>query len=149
MLIYDKDERWTASQLLRHPYFKEFRDFDHQQISQFTAGPAGFARSISSNLADNLSAYSRRNSDNASDVEVGSGQGLGHKLAGAGQSTYANKLLKPKKKKLDKKKQVLGNKKLPDLKMLVNGDYRGSNYTVSSDDEIFNVSALNFSNSNC
>ena len=26
--------------------------------------------------------------------------------------------------------------------MLVNGDYRGSNYTVSSDDEIFNVSTL-------
>ena len=30
MLIYDKDERWTASQLLKHPYFKEFRDFEHQ-----------------------------------------------------------------------------------------------------------------------
>jgi len=28
MLIYDKDERWTASQLLKHPYFKEFREFD-------------------------------------------------------------------------------------------------------------------------
>jgi renal tumor antigen len=55
MLIYNKDERWTASQLMKHPYFKELRDFDHQQISQFTAGPQGFARSISSNLADNLS----------------------------------------------------------------------------------------------
>ena len=76
MLIYDKDERWTASQLLKHSYFKEFRDFEHQQISQFTAGPQGFARSISSNLADNLSQYSRRNSDNASDVEVGSGIGI-------------------------------------------------------------------------
>jgi serine/threonine protein kinase len=70
MLIYNKDERWTASQLMKHPYFKELRDFDHQQISQFTAGPQGFARSISSNLADNLSQYSRRNSDNASDVEA-------------------------------------------------------------------------------
>jgi serine/threonine protein kinase len=29
MLIYDKDERWTASQLLKHPYFKELRDADH------------------------------------------------------------------------------------------------------------------------
>lgn len=29
MLIYDKDERWTASQLLKHTYFKELRDFDH------------------------------------------------------------------------------------------------------------------------
>jgi len=27
MLLYDKDERWTASQLLKHPYFKEFREF--------------------------------------------------------------------------------------------------------------------------
>ena len=70
MLIYNKDERWTASQLMKHPYFKELRDFDHQQISQFTAGPQGFARSISSKLADNLRQYSRRNSDNASDVEV-------------------------------------------------------------------------------
>ena len=76
MLIYDKDERWTASQLLKHQFFKEFRDFEHQQISQFTTGPQGFARSISSNLADNLSQYSRRNSDNASDVEVGSGIGM-------------------------------------------------------------------------
>jgi len=29
MLIYDKDERWTASQLLKHVYFKELRDFEH------------------------------------------------------------------------------------------------------------------------
>ena len=29
MLIYNKDERWTASQLMKHPYFKELRDFDH------------------------------------------------------------------------------------------------------------------------
>ena len=36
--------------------------------AKFTAGPSGFARSISrSNLAENLSQYSRRNSDNASD----------------------------------------------------------------------------------
>lgn len=26
--------------------------------------------------------------------------------------------------------------------MMVNGDYRGSNYTMSSDDEVFNVSLL-------
>jgi hypothetical protein len=26
--------------------------------------------------------------------------------------------------------------------MMVNGDYRGSNYTMSSDDEVFNVSCL-------
>lgn len=29
MLIYNKDERWTASQVLKHTYFKELRDFDH------------------------------------------------------------------------------------------------------------------------
>jgi renal tumor antigen len=29
MLIYNKDERWTATQVLKHPYYKEFRDFDN------------------------------------------------------------------------------------------------------------------------
>ena len=29
MLIYDKDERWTASQLLKHAYFRELHEFDH------------------------------------------------------------------------------------------------------------------------
>lgn len=28
MLIYNKDERWTCSQVLKHPYFKEFRELD-------------------------------------------------------------------------------------------------------------------------
>ena len=39
-------------------------------MGKFTAGPTGFNRSISKsnlNLVDNLSQYSRRNSDNASD----------------------------------------------------------------------------------
>lgn len=31
-----------------------------------------------------------------------------------------------------------GGKKFPELKMMVNGDYRSSNYTMSSDDEVFN-----------
>ena len=47
--------------------------------------------------------------------------------------------MKKKKAKVDKKKQT-NAKKFPELKMHVNGDYRGSNYTMSSDDEIFNVS---------
>lgn len=50
-----------------------------------------------------------------------------------------------KKKKLDKKKMQHGsgaNKKFPELKMMVNGDYRSSNYTMSSDDEVFNVSNI-------
>lgn len=65
MLIYNADQRYTAAQLLRHSYFKELRDYE---MAQFTAGPSGFARSISrSNLVENLSQYSRRNSDNASD----------------------------------------------------------------------------------
>ena len=46
-----------------------------------------------------------------------------------------------KTKKIDKKKvhnQGQGGKKFPELKMMVNGDYRSSNYTMSSDDEVFN-----------
>lgn len=37
-------------------------------------------------------------------------------------------------------------KKFPELKMMVNGDYRSSNYTMSSDDEVFNVSIIFLSN---
>ena len=47
--------------------------------------------------------------------------------------------IKKKKAKVDKVKKT-NAKKFPELKMHVNGDYRGSNYTMSSDDEIFNVS---------
>ena len=53
MLIYNSDDRYTASQCLKHPFFKELRD---QDMAQFTAGPAGFARSLSrSNLVENTS----------------------------------------------------------------------------------------------
>lgn len=45
-----------------------------------------------------------------------------------------------KKKAKEPKKKTNNSKKFPELKMHVNGDYRGSNYTMSSDDEIFNVS---------
>jgi hypothetical protein len=39
---------------------------------------------------------------------------------------------------VDKKKMGYMGKKFPELKMMVNGDYRSSNYTMSSDDEVFN-----------
>ena len=67
MIIYKADDRYTANQLMKLPYFKELRE---QEINTFTGGTIGsFNRSISrSNLnPDNLSSYSRRNSDNASD----------------------------------------------------------------------------------
>ena len=50
----------------------------------------------------------------------------------------------PKKKnKIDKKKFAQYQaKKFPEMKMMVNGDYRGSNFTMSSDDEGFNVSSI-------
>ena len=40
--------------------------------------------------------------------------------------------------KVDKNKFKKNAKKFPELKMVVNGDYRSSNYTMSSDDEVFN-----------
>jgi serine/threonine protein kinase len=43
MLIYNPDERYTASQILKHPFFKELREQDqqaaHHHMSQITAGP--------------------------------------------------------------------------------------------------------------
>ena len=61
---------------------------------------------------------------------------------GVQASQYVNhKHLNAKKKnKIDKSKIHKGAKKFPELKMMVNGDYRSSNYTMSSDDEVFNVS---------
>lgn len=65
MLIYNADDRPTASQCLKHPYFKELRE---QDMAGFTVGPKDFPRSLSrSNLVENTSQYSRRNSDNASE----------------------------------------------------------------------------------
>jgi hypothetical protein len=83
-----------------------------------------------------LSQYSRRNSDNASEVEV---------VPGVQGSQYVNHkhLIAKKKNKIDKSKIKQGGKKFPELKMMVNGDYRSSNYTMSSDDEVFNVSFFN------
>lgn len=58
-----------------------------------------------------------------------------------GGSTYAAlKNHKKKQHKIDKKKITNHDKKFPELKMLVNGDYKSSNHTMSSDDEVFNVS---------
>jgi hypothetical protein len=51
MLIYNPDERYTASQILKHPFFKELREQDqqaHHHMSQITAGPQGFTKSVSS-----------------------------------------------------------------------------------------------------
>lgn len=145
MLIYDKDERWTATQLLKHVYFKEFRDLETAKISQFTSGPQGFARSISSNLADNLSQYSRRNSDNASDVDNGGSSGLGNISMNqiGNSSTYVTNKNQPNKKfhKLDKNKFKKQPKKFPELPK-GQGDFRNSNQTMSSDDEVFNVSKV-------
>ena len=36
MLTYNAEDRYTAGQCLKHPYFKELRE---QDIAQFTAGP--------------------------------------------------------------------------------------------------------------
>jgi renal tumor antigen len=53
MLTYNADDRFTASQCLKHPCFKDLRELDQ---AQFTAGPTGFTRSLSkSNLVENTS----------------------------------------------------------------------------------------------
>jgi len=68
-------------------------------------------------------------------------------------STYVTQkhggLNKHKKAKDLKKKYGAQAKKFPELKMMVNGDYRSSNYTMSSDDEVFNVSNLSILLNKC
>jgi len=58
------------------------------------------------------------------------------------QSTYVTSKQQPPKKKNKVEKKKLNSKKFPELKMMVNGDYRSSNHTMSSDDEVFNVSSF-------
>lgn len=139
MLIYNPDERHTASQILKHAFFKELRDQDqqaHHHMSQITAGPQGFTKSVSSSnhmlqaaaAVDNLSQYSRRNSDNVSET-------------GGDQSFHSKSFNKKGKKNgngagagVDKKK-VLPTKKFPELKLMISGEGRNSNNTFSSDED--------------
>ena len=81
---------------------------------------------------DNLSQYSRRNSDNVSET-------------GGDQSFHSKSFNKKGKKNgggVDKKK-VLPTKKFPELKLMISGEGRNSNNTFSSDEEagIANVSS--------
>lgn len=114
-------------------------------MSQITAGPQGFTKSVSSSnqmlqaaaAVDNLSQYSRRNSDNVSET-------------GGDQSFHSKSFNKKGKKNgggVDKKK-VLPNKKFPELKLMISGEGRNSNNTFSSDEEAAfgNVSKIYFLN---
>lgn len=56
MITYNPDDRPSASQIIKHPYFKDLKELDDNR-----RGGAGIV------AMDNLSQYSRRNSDNASD----------------------------------------------------------------------------------
>ena len=82
---------------------------------------------------DNLSQYSRRNSDNVSET-------------GGDQSFHSKSFNKKGKKNgaggVDKKKAIPA-KKFPELKLMVSGEGRNSNNTFSSDEEagIGNVSS--------
>ena len=77
-------------------------------------------------------------------MEVGSGMGGPGNMQHIGNSsTYVTQKQKQKmknKQAFGMGKKYAGAKKFPELKMVVNGDYRSSNYTMSSDDEVFNVS---------
>ena len=134
-------------------------------MAQFTAGPSGFARSISrSNLAENLSQYSRRNSDNVSDPGGSSTQiannsnhhnstinpKMNNSTSGVGTNFAQNSFYGRKQpggplfasnKKIEKKKVLPVTKKFPELKLMINGEQRNHNNSLSSDDDNFNVSA--------
>ena len=144
---------------MRHSLFKDLRDYE---MGQFTAGPSGFARSISrSNLAENLSQYSRRNSDNASDPGSSSANiavtqnggsigpttkvNMNNSISGVGGNGSFYKQ-KPtgfgSNKKVDKKKVLPVTKKFPELKLMINGEQRNHNNSMSSDDDNLAVSEL-------
>lgn len=44
--------------------------------------------------------------------------------------------VKNQNKQIGDKKKVLPTKKFPELKLMINGEYRNNNNTLSSDDEI-------------
>lgn len=57
MITYNPDDRPSASQIIKHPYFKDLKEIDDNRRSGQVKGVG----------IDNLSQYSRRNRDNASD----------------------------------------------------------------------------------
>lgn len=57
MITYNPDDRPSASQIIKHAYFKDLKELDDSKRGGAIKGVA----------MDNLSQYSRRNSDKASD----------------------------------------------------------------------------------
>ena len=76
-------------------------------------------------MPDNMSSYSRRNSDNMS--ETGSNNDTSFQNKSFQKSTNG--------KKIDNKK-IIPSKKLPELKLIINGEGRLSNQTFSSDEDM-------------
>jgi serine/threonine protein kinase len=59
MITYNPDDRPSASQVIKHNYFKELKELDDSK-----KGGVVVSKGVP---MDNVSQYSRRNSDNASD----------------------------------------------------------------------------------
>lgn len=59
MITYNPDNRPSASQIIKHAYFKDLKELDESR-----RGGNALTKGVA---IDNLSQYSRRNSDNASD----------------------------------------------------------------------------------
>lgn len=79
MITYNPDDRPSASQILKHAYFKELKELDDNK-----RGGGVISKGVA---MENLSQYSRRNSDNASD---------------GGDSVNSKSFNNRSKKKLDK-----------------------------------------------
>lgn len=77
MITYNPDDRPSASQIIKHAYFKDLKELDDKKRGG----------GLVSKGVDNLSQYSRRNSDNASE---------------AGESVNSKSFNNKSKKKLDK-----------------------------------------------
>lgn len=115
MLIYNPDNRITATQALKHHYFKDLRDQEKRMKEQYAVTQTSMSPSMNAfkhvNGAENVSQYSK--SDDvaaASDAGVGGDQhsnvgGIGHTIQKAGLTMKGGQMMKQLDKKSNQKRK--------------------------------------------
>lgn len=127
LLVYNPDNRITASQALKHPWFKEIKDQEAILKQQYAVTQQSVRQA--NNFVDNLSQYSKHSD------EVGAGS----ETNGPSGSTQLEKQSKisaiysTKKHGMDKMGKT--QKKLPDLPASHYEGSKGRNVGASSDSD--------------